>query len=312
MATTTMDETSLAMNTEHEAEGPGESVTPFTEIEQEAIVLNAVVGMVETMVNPAIFGLPEGDRKETNLLPQTAETLRQFAILLRDFLSPLQSKGKGSMPFGLPKPPSTGRVTDHTTLFYLKRVCDNPIVGKDVEFLRHHTEHFADWLETEAHIEKVWLANIGKEIDLKIKRIEFIRMSGDIGKHNFLRLGGQVKVLRRILHENGLEIDESQGYATLPDCRDWFHEHLLAYHASTIAEYLNNIRYSIRLYVEPAARSRYRTLGTMHGLERYTYDRPTDVVNEFAWSQYYDLLNGSRHTPSFPPFSVNPILRGRY
>ena len=76
-------------------------------------------------------------------------------------------------------------------------------------------------------------------MDLRIKRIDFIRMSGDIGKHNFLRLAGQANTLRRILGDNNVEIDESDAYLALPDCWDWFHTHLLAYHASTIAEFLN-------------------------------------------------------------------------
>jgi hypothetical protein len=74
---------------------------PFTAIEREAIVLNAVLGMVDDMVNQAIFCLPGGKRHNTNLLPQTSDTLRQFAILLRDFLSPVTGRGKEPLPFGL-------------------------------------------------------------------------------------------------------------------------------------------------------------------------------------------------------------------
>ncbi|WP_449472586.1 hypothetical protein [Sphingobium chungangianum] len=75
----------------------------FTEMEQEAIVLNAVVGMVDDMVNHAIF-CPLGEKRhDTNLLPQTAETLRQFGTLLRDFLSPVTGRNN-KLPFDLPKP----------------------------------------------------------------------------------------------------------------------------------------------------------------------------------------------------------------
>ena len=73
----------------------------FTALEQEAIVLNAAMGIVDDMVNHAIFCSLGDDRENTNLLPQTSDTLRQFAILLRDFLSPVTAKGKGPMPFGL-------------------------------------------------------------------------------------------------------------------------------------------------------------------------------------------------------------------
>lgn len=285
----------------------------FTALEQEAIVLNAVMGMVDNMVNHAIFCLPGAKRDNTNLLPQTSEALRQFAILLRDFLSPVNGRGQGSMPFGLPKAPQGGKATDNTTLFYLARVCENPLIGTKPHFLAMLVHDFTQWLEASAFVPKVWLSNIGVEVDLTIKRIDFIRMGGDIGKHNFLRLGGQAAKLQKILQENGTLIDESEAYAALPDCWDWFHTHLFAYHASTLAEFLNNIRYAIRLYVTPIAETRYRVTGKIDEyIDMYTYDRPAEIVNEFAWSQYYGLLDSTRHRPNFPPFSVTQSLKDQF
>ncbi|MFV1464586.1 MULTISPECIES: hypothetical protein [unclassified Phaeobacter] len=285
----------------------------FTTLEQEAIVLNAAMGMVDDMVNHAIFCSPGEVRENTNLLPQTSDTLRQFAILLRDFLSPVTGRGQRPMPFGLPKPPQGGKATDHTTLFYLARICENPLLGSDTKNLSIQVHHFIEWLECSAFVPGVRLSSIEVEVNLTIKRIDFIRMGGDIGKHNFLRLGGQAAKLIRILGEHGVTINESQAYAALPDCWDWFHTHLFAYHASTIAEFLNNIRYAIRLYVEPAARSRYRVTGIIDDyLETYTYDRPAEIKCEFAWGQYYDLLNSTRRRPNFPQFSVTQSLKNRF
>lgn len=279
----------------------------FTALEQEAIVLNAVVGMVDDMVNHVIFCSPGKNCEDTELLPQTSDTLRQFAILLRDFLSPVTAKGQGPMPFGLPKPPKSCRATDYTILFYLARVCENPSIGTDPGRLSKLVHDFTAWLESKAVVPKVWLSNISVEVDLTIKRIDFIRMGGDIGKHNFLRLGGQANKLKKILEENGVTIDESQAYAALPDCWDWFHTHLFAYHASTLAEFLNNIRYAIRLYVAPVAESQCRMTG-----DRYVFDRPTAIANEFAWAQYHDLLSSTRRSPNFPQFSVTISLKNRY
>lgn len=217
----------------------------FSPIEQEAIILNAVMGMVDDMVNHSIFcGLGE-KRHDTNLLPQTSETLRQFNILLRDFLSPVTARGSDPMPFGLEKPPKSESQTAHTSLYYLRRVCENPLIGTRVAPLKMIVESFTEWLEAEAFVEDVWFSHISVKTDLRIKRIDFIRMTGDIGKHNFLRLGGPAAKLRRILAANGKQITEDQAYLALPDCWDWFHTHLFAYHASTIAEFLNNIRYAI-------------------------------------------------------------------
>jgi hypothetical protein len=288
-------------------------VDTLTPLEQEAIVLSAVVGMVDEMVNHAIF-CPLGDRKtDTNLLPQSSETLRQFAILLRDFLSPVTSRGDKPMPFGLPKPQGGDRASDHTTLFYLSRVCEAPQIGGDVSFLSVQVRAFSDWLDTDIVIPKVWLSRIELEVDLEIKRIDFIRIGGDIGKHNFLRLGGQAAKLRAILRKQGVEIDESQAYAALPDCWDWFHTHLLAYHASTIAEFLNNIRYAIRLYLAPTADAAYQvTYKIDEYANAYTFERPPEMTNAFAWAQYYGLLDSIRRRPNFPPFTVAASFKGQF
>jgi len=284
----------------------------FNETEQEAIVLNAVIGMVDDMVNHAVFCRLGERRHDTNLLPQTEDTLRQFGILLRDFLSPVTSRGKQPMPFGLPKPENNDVATDHTSLFYLRRICEKPLIGTEIRQLERIVSEFSAWLEAYAMVERVWLSNISVEVDLRIKRIDFIRMSGDIGKHNFLRLGGQAARLRTILSDNGISIDESDAYLALPDCWDWFHTHLLAFHASNIAEFLNNIRYAIRVYITPVAKSRYKVTGTFDGFPKYKFDRPSDIINKFAWAQYFDLLQGSLREPNFPLFSVSEYFKKLY
>lgn len=285
----------------------------FTAIEQEAIILNAVISMVDDMVNHAIWCIPGEKTKDINLLPQTRDTMRQFAILLRDFLSPVTSKGSKPMPFGLPKSPNGDKATDTTTLFYLASICENPLIGTEIEPLREVVSEFTDWLEAVAFVSDVWLAHISVKVDLRIKRIDFIRMSGDIGKHNFLRLGGQANKLRTILSANGVTIDESQAYMALPDLWDWFFDHLMGYHSSTIAEFLNNIRHAIRCYVYPIAKAHYRVTGKIDDYANiFTYERPDDVVNEFAWEQYFGLLQSSMRKPNFPLFSVTQSLKMQY
>jgi hypothetical protein len=280
-------------------------------MEQEAIVLNAAMGMVDDMVNHAIF-CPLGEQRvDTNLLPQTAETLRQFGTLLRDFLSPVTGRNN-KLPFDLPKPDNGDLATDHTSLFYLRRVCENPLIGTEIQHLHRFVDEFVDWLEGYAFVERVWFSQIQIETDLRIKRIDFVRMTGDIGKHNFLRLGGQAKKLRSILAENDVMIDESEAYLALPDCWDWFHTHLLAFHASNIAEFLNNIRYAIRLYIAPVATARYKVTGVYNELELYTFERPTEIRNKFAWAQYYELLQRSLREPNFPYFSVSRTFKTQF
>ena len=128
----------------------------FSEIEQEAIVLSAVVSMVDDMVNHAIFCPLDEKRTDTNLLPQTAGSLRQFGTFLRDFLSPVTGKGGSPLPFDLPKPPKDGSKVDHTTLYYLKRVCEKRLIGTKIDHLSRIVQEFSDWREAYAFVEEVW------------------------------------------------------------------------------------------------------------------------------------------------------------
>ena len=280
----------------------------FTDIEREAIVLNAVLGMIDDMVNHAIF-VPLGeDTRSATLLPTTSTALRQFGTLLRDFLSPVTAKSGKPLPFGLPKPPNGDYATDHTTLFYLRRIAAEPLLGKDVEGLCQSVEAFVRWLEEYASVPKVWLAHISVELDLSIKRIDFIRISGDIGKHNFLRLSGQVRRFQAILAENGIDVDEGEAFLAVPDAWDWFHTHLLAFHAGNIAEFLNNIRYAIRSYVAPVSQKSLRRIDGF----RHDFDRPSGITNRFARAQYFELMQSQLRQPNYPQFTVSASFKNQF
>lgn len=285
----------------------------FTDIEREAIILNATLGMIDDMVNHAIF-MPLGEkRQETNLLPTTKLALIQFSTLLRDFLSPVTAKGKKPMPFDLAKPPENGEdAVDHTTLFYLKQISKNPLIGTSIEPLEAIVLDFTDWLNGTAFVPDIWLPSISTKLDLKIKRIDFIRTSADIGKHNFLRLEGQARRVQRVLCENNVKVDLSEAYMALPDVWDLFHTHLLAFHASNIAEFLNNIRYAVHAYVRPVANSSRCVINTYEGIEHYNFERPNEINNSFAWEQYFGLLARSLRPVNFPPFSVSRSFKDQF
>lgn len=280
----------------------------FNATEQEVIVLNATLGMIDDMVNFAIFEKLGPKTHDTNLLPKTADTLRLFNVLLRDFLSPVTGKGGSRLPFDLPKPPNSNRATDHTTLFYLRQVCQSPQFSGQVDPLHKLVTDFIEWLETEALVEKVWISNISVEVDLKIRRIDFLRICGDIGKHNFIRLGGQAKRIRALLEENGRAINESEAYLAIPNLWEWFHTHLFAYHASTIAEFLNEMRYAIRAYVEPHARQAYRKIDEL----RYDFELPGGIVEPFARWMYFELMAAGLTRPYFPRFTVTKSLKSQF
>lgn len=275
----------------------------FTPIEQEIIVLRAVWDMIDGMVNYVNFE-KEHKTVEAQLMFCTATHQRLFNILLVDFLS---KPHKGT--FDLPEANGPAK-TDHTYLFYLRRICDGPELNPDSDSLRAPTEAFVDWLEGECFVEKIWLSSIEVEAAIRVKRITFLKICGDIAKHNFARLNRNVLSITKLLAENGVKIDKGQGFLALTDFYEWFHNDILTYHASTIAEHLNNIRWGIFDYLTPEFNRSFEKIDPK--IFNYRFNYPEGCHDPMAKAMYWDLMNHVRAKPWFPLFTTTPLLKERY
>lgn len=81
-------------------------------------------------------------------------------------------------------------------------------------------------------------------------------------------------------------------------------------HGSTIAEFLNNIRWGIYEYLKPEF-SRSLVRDTKNP-PRYWHTYPEDIKNEFAKNCYWDLMNEVRSDPYLRKFKVTEVLKLRY
>ncbi len=259
------------------------------------------------MVNHAIF-CPLGEKRDdTNLLPQTSDSLLFFNILLGDFLSPLS--GRGSIPFGLPSPPMNCNSSDLTLLFYLRQIVKRPELGSDIEAVRVPVEAFAHWLEGKSFVEGVWFPTIGVQVDMTVERRSWIRICSNIGKHGFARLEHVVNEISTMIRNHGRAIDDGMAYAILPEFKEWFHTHLFAYHSSTIAEFLNNIRWGLYNYLRKEFR---RAFHWVEPSPMYSFHVPNVIQHPLANTMYWELMNRCRSEPWFPRFSVTPSLKAKY
>lgn len=276
--------------------------------EQEVIVLNAIWGMIDDMVNYIIF---EKNERQTDVILRFcgSEHMRLFNVLLVDFLSSPQPAKGGGLPFDLPEPSSSARPSDWTHLFYLRQVCASPRLGTDASKISNTLDGFSAWLEATATVEGVWLPSIEIELDMKVSRIGFIKMCGNIAKHNILRLSQNVKRLRNIMKENGHSIDEGQAYLALPDFYEWFHKDIFQYHSSAIAEYLNNLRWGMFEYLLAEFLRAHHKVGPG---SMYGYHIPAEITEPLAKVMYYDLMNRVRTRPYMPRFEVSQFVNVKY
>ncbi len=264
-------------------------------IEREVVLLKAVKELIDEMVNFEVLELA-GTDPESEIHFKSMTHRKFFSIMLVDFLSRTDKKG----PVG-------------TTSYLgaLKAIAGAPSFNVDGSgrLLEEATQAFAGWLEQEVEVE-VWLPSINTETTLKLQRVSFIKMCGNISKHNFLRAVRVAEELVGALEKNGLSVKVDAALLALSDFYERFHTDILDYHGSTIAEFLNNIRWGIYDYLQPEFRHSYVREGGEPPMYHYTY--PEGVCSALARECYWELMNEVRHPPYVRRFQVNKILKLRY
>ncbi|MGB7100326.1 MAG: hypothetical protein WBD95_16395 [Xanthobacteraceae bacterium] len=284
----------------------------MNDIEQECIILNSVWQMIDDMVNWAMF--VKHDRTEpTNMMFETSQHSRLFIILLGDFLSELRAFKKRPIPLGLKPPPSSAQPSDLTFLYYLRQICVNPKLGSQITDLQRCTESFAAWLEGEFVAPGVNLHAIDVVADLRVARYRYLKICGDIAKHNLARLATNVAHIRKLLEASGHPVSEQDAYLAVENFFEWFHGDIFIYHSSQIAEFLNNTRWAIFDYLQPEyARSWHVVEDANPSFPLYAYRFPAGCNEAIARAMYWDLMNRVRGKPWLHRFLVHESFKRRY
>ena len=274
--------------------------------EQEAVILNTVWGMIDDMVNWTMFD-DFGEDGPTSLSFRTGSHARLFIVLLADFLSMVQASKGRAVPLGLPKVPENARPSDRTFLYYLKHVCADPQLGEQALPMAERVDAFADWLEGTFTACSVNLPDIDLVGDVTVERYRYLKMCGDIAKHSLPRLAVNVRRLRRLLQKSGHEVDEEQAYLAMDNFFDWFFDDSFAYSASRIAEFLNELRWSIFEYLRPEYERAFQLEGIL-----YRYNVPENIKEPIGRAMYWDLMNRVGTKPIVPRFEVTEYLKRRH
>jgi len=267
------------------------------DIEKEIIYLLAIKQFIDEMVNFEVINLL-GENPDAEVRFKTTTHQKFFNIILVDFLSCADTKILGE---------------EQPYLRALASICENPFFNQknSIESLRTCTQNFREWLNKEFTVNKVWLPTINLETNLSIKRIEFIKICGNLSKHNFSRLSGVAKELIEIFKRNNLTLDEESALAIFEEFYDWFHNNIFNYHSSAIAEFLNNIRWGIYEYLQPEYNQSIVYIKNDQ-YNRYKYTYPQEVNNKFAKECYWNLMNEVRSRPYMEKFEITKYLKMRY
>jgi len=267
----------------------------FSDIEQEVVLLKAINELINSMVNFEVLTL-YGSDPDSEIQFKTMTHQRFFNIILVDFLS---STDKGAPTM------------QTSYLGALRHIVERPNfeVNDCVLHLRDATHQFVDWLEQEVEVD-VWLPTIDTQTTLKISRVSFLKMCGNISKHNFLRAIGVAKQLQEALAATGNPETFEDSLLALSDFYERFHTDILNYHSSTVCEFLNNIRWGIYEYMQPEfQQSIVREAGDP---PRYRYTYPVSLTSAFAKECYWELMDEVRSVPYVRRFRVTKWLKLRY
>jgi len=267
----------------------------LSKIEEEVVLLVAIKELIDSMVNYEMFSL-SGTAPDAQVIFKSSLHQRVFNIVLVDFLS--ETDGRAPV-----KPTKY--------LDALKSISESPSfdVENSVEVLREATRQFAEWLEQAIDVD-VRLGSIDKQASLHIARIMFLKMCGNIAKHNFLRSGMVARDLQNALAASGVSITIEDALLALADFYERFHSDILNYHSSTIAEFLNNIGWGIYLYLQPEFQR--SIVWESAELPKYRYQYLGALVAPFAKECYWDLMNEIRSAPHMRKFEVSKLLKLRY
>lgn len=273
----------------------------LTEAEKEIVVFKAAWLAIDEMVNNAIMTINHND-PDSSIMFRTPSDKKYFGIILLDFLN--------SRIFGIEK----------NCIDALKAVAKNPIFNKNNQTLKESVHGFETWLEEDVQLEHdgetrtFWFPSVDKDIALKIKRIEFIKICGNISKHNMLGLDRQAKLILDIFKRNNVDIELAQALLIMEEFYDHFHNDLFVYHSSTIAEFLNNMRWEIYEYLKPIFNQSIEYYPNKYhpGMNAYKYNYPANIQNEYAKTIFWNLMNDIRSEPYVPRFKVTRYLKMRY
>lgn len=267
----------------------------MSEMEKEVIYLTAVIELLRSMVNNKLMTVV-GEDNHKNVQFKTTTHQQLFFISLVDFLSQTDAKAP------VPSTPYLGA---------LRAISNTPSfdVNDSVAGLKAAVDSFTEWLQQEIAVE-TWLSSIDLQANIRITRYLLLKITGNLSKHNTLRSVGVAEELQRLLKKVGQPVELYQAMLIQEDIYEKFHDDVCAYHASTIAEFLNGLFWGIQNYLKPEFARSYTTEGNES--PRYKFLYPEGFKHPYAKTCYWNLMNQVRSGPIFAPFTVTQHLKGNY
>ena len=261
----------------------------YSAAEREAIGLCICLEAVDNIANHSLLTL-----RDVSAFPGEAEVIFKtrvhrdlFLIRLLDFV-----KENGSKQL-------TG-VTG-SCLAVLKEACVTKCfdVNGSVTDLRNSIVALDNWLSYEKPI-TIWLPTLDINATIDISRLDFLKITGNHSKHNLSRLTEVSRNVAKILLDHGYSVPEEQIPLALDDFREHLAENYFVYYSTWLSELLNNVRWSLQVYLIPEFTRSYRE--DLENSPAYSYEYPGDIQQNVPRQWYWRLMNNVRVRPYLKKF----------
>jgi hypothetical protein len=269
--------------------------TNYSATETEVIFLRTITDLIDSMVNLAMLQVV-GTSPDANILFHTAEHQKLFNILLVDLLSKSDKR-------------LVGREVPYSHA--LREICDQPSFETDrsAGHLRTAVATFSDWLAFEPTV-PIWSPSTDSDLQLTLSRETFIRICGNVSKHSLLRQSRPAAELKSLFEQAGVSLTLDGAVLAMEEFYERFHTDIFNYHASRIAEMLNEIQWGVNEYLRPEYDRSYVSDGGSP--QKYHYRYPEEVRSSLPRALYWDLMNWVRRGPIVQRFTVTKYLKMRY
>lgn len=268
------------------------------DLSQEIRVLNTTAELIESSVNHMVctFFKNEVDIV-TEVKPKNLIEKKYFFILFLEIISPVNSE---MIP---------GKEQGDSLLTIVRRICENPILSSDAdntERLAIRSQEFIDWLAHEISY-KLYSANLGRDINVKISRNDILYLVGNRCKHTLVRSNRIMSKLAKKYQESGVDTEHDEKALILEDIDNWFFDDFCDYHFTKLCELCSNLYHSIIEYVRPEFNKR---LVQKDGI-MYSYKMPSSLTCSDQKSEFYELFNRVRNV-WVPVIQTLDVLIKRY
>lgn len=283
------------------------STDVYTPLEKECAAFKGISEQIKSIVNYQVITLDHND-PDSFVGFKTELHQMYFNIMLLDFFN-----------FNMPDFGISEKDKNRCALERILTIAKTPILNTNIAPLKEIVTSFQNWLEQDVKfivedkdLNLCFFPTVDLEIPLKITRKEFIKICGNISKHNLFGLTRQGGLIQKIFKRSGHDLSSHDAILIMNDFYDIFSP-ILGYHAGTITEFLNNIQWAIHEYLTPTyLKSKEEFWDKGLKLQRYKYIYPDEMNDPYMKDIFWSLMNDVRTGPYIPKFKSSEIRKRAY